>query len=174
MRPDAKRIVDAQSDQEVLDLVVAELERRIDASLHDDLDAYVIALQGLPKGLGAMAATYQLDVSMTLDDLGWHFGNWHHHGYSLETARGLRELGAIRAAELFEAAYSTALQYWDELGSEGWIKWYHGSAFEKAIDPLSSEMWDLLGDDLRVMKYWVAYARRHPEILGEPGDGTAS
>jgi len=167
MRADARRIVDAHSDQEVLDLLTSSLERRIDASLHDDLDAYVAALATLPTGLRAMAATYQLDVSMTLDDLGWHFGNWHHHAYCQETARGLRVLGALRAAELFEAAYSIALRFWDQLGPEDWMSWYHDSEFEKETDPLTKEMWDILGNDLRVMKYWVQYARRNPEMLAE-------
>jgi hypothetical protein len=34
-----------------------------------------------------MAATYELDVSLTLDDLGWHFGNWPDPALSEKTQR---------------------------------------------------------------------------------------
>jgi hypothetical protein len=172
MPADSRRIVDAMTDQEVLDLLTAELERRVDSALHDDLDAFVAALQRLPDGFRAMAATYQLDVSIALDDLGWHFGNWHHHGYAAETARGLRTLGATRAAELFEAAYALALPYWDELGRDDWMKWYQRPCpLEAAVTPLNNQMWALLSDKLKVMKYWVDYARQHPDILSRWGTG---
>ena len=168
MCADSRTIVAAQSDEEILDLLLAELQARIDAALHDDLDAYVEELKGLPIGLRAMAATYQLDVSITLDDLGWHFGNWHHHGYAMETAEGLRALGALRAAEIFEAAHSLALRYWEEMGSENWMEWYNAdSPLAKAVEPLTREMWELVGDDRRIMQYWVDYARRNPGLLLE-------
>ena len=48
-----------------------------------------------------MAATFELDVSMALDDLGWHFGNWTHRGYCDETLHGLRELEAGEYTEMF-------------------------------------------------------------------------
>jgi len=38
----------------------------------------------------AMAAMYQLDVSMTLDDLGWHFANRHQRGDCEETLWAFR------------------------------------------------------------------------------------
>ena len=116
-----------------------------------------------------MAATYQLDVSMALDDLGWHFANWHHHGYSLETGRGLRELGADRLAALFEAAYGLALKYWPRLGAPGFVEWHHGSDLEKAMEPLNQEMWSRYraNGSLGLLGLWVAYARRNPALLLE-------
>jgi len=38
---------------------------------------FVAEIKELPVGLRSMATTYELDVSLALDDLGWHFGNWH-------------------------------------------------------------------------------------------------
>ena len=35
-------------------------------------------IQRLPVGLRAMAATHHLDISLTLDDIGWHFLNFGH------------------------------------------------------------------------------------------------
>jgi hypothetical protein len=167
VRTDNRQIVDALSDEEVIDLIGGELDRRLPGDMHDELDRYVAALPSLPVGLRSMAATYQLDVSITLDDLGWHFGNWHHHGYARETIAGLGVLGPPRAAEIFGAAYRAALQHWDRLGEEDWMEWYHGSELEKAVEPLNGEMWSLLDDEWRIMGWWVKYARAHPHFLHE-------
>jgi hypothetical protein len=163
------QIVEAMTDDEVVDAIGKELDRRLPAN--DDLDEYVRELQELPIGLRSMAATYQLDVSMALDDLGWHFGNWHHHGYASETASGLRVLGQERAAELFEKAYQHALQHWDRLGEQDWMDWYHESPLEVAVDPLNVEMWAILEPlrPLGIFKWWVDYARKHPGLLVEDG-----
>lgn len=163
---DSRRIVDALSDEEVLLLICTELDRRLPGRLRGHLDAYVVALRGLPDGLRSMAATYQLDISLTLDDLGWHFGNWQHHDYSRATADGLRTLGPTRAAELFELAYTQALRHWDRLSQEDWMQWYHGSPLEEAVRPFDEEMRTLLGEGL-VMAQWVRYARAHPDLLTE-------
>src|SRR5262245_11099935 len=91
MNADGRVIVDAQDDDTVFGLLSSALNERIPSSLLVDLDAFVAQLQKLPPGLRAMAATHQLDVSMSLDDLGWHFANWHDHGLAEETTLGLRE-----------------------------------------------------------------------------------
>jgi len=71
-----------KSDVALLKKLFGELEVSVPASLHDDLDDFVAAIQDLPAGLHAMVATYQLDVSMALEDLGWHFANWHAKFYA--------------------------------------------------------------------------------------------
>jgi hypothetical protein len=44
------------------------------------------------------------------------------------------------------------------------MEWYHGSSFEKAVKPLTNQARSILKDKKnRILKYWVAYARRHPE-----------
>lgn len=60
-----------------------------------------------------MASTFQLDVSMARDDLGWHSANWHHHGYCRETSRALKELEAFELSEVFDLAYSITCHQWD-------------------------------------------------------------
>jgi hypothetical protein len=115
-----------------------------------------------------MAAIHQLDVSLALDDLGWHFGNWHHHAYALETASGVRALGAGRAAELFEAAYAEARGCWDRLGEPDWMEWYAGSSLEDGVKPLTHEMWRLYpSSGGGLLRLWVEYARAHPDVLEE-------
>jgi len=164
MTTDGRLIVDAMTADEVGEAIGQELDRRLPGL--DDLDAYVACLEALPIGLRSIAAIYQLDVSLALDDLGWHFGNWHHHGYAQETARGLRVLGAQRAAELFEAAYGEALRCWDRLGASDWMEWYHDSPLEAAVDPLNREIWNLYPSSSGgLLRLWVEYARAHPDLL---------
>lgn len=61
-----------------------------------------------------MAATYELDVSITLDDLAWHFLNWYDHDLAQETSRGLHELEAAEPAVLFDEAYRLVAERWEE------------------------------------------------------------
>jgi hypothetical protein len=164
-----ERIRACASDEELFQALSAELHRRLPDGEGDDLDRFVERLRGLPKGLRAMAAIYQLDVSMALDDLGWHFANWHHRPYCVETLRGLRELEAHEAAEIFSRAYDLAQPYWDTIGEllaqdfQQFVDWYDESALELALDPLNRRMWDLCGPDYGLMAYWLPYARKYPE-----------
>jgi len=114
-----------------------------------------------------MAATYELDVSLTLDDLGWHFGNWHDIALAEETNRGLEELGVTELAIIYRNALEIALRYWKELGAEDWSKWYHESPLEKAINPLNEQAWKFLDKRKNgIFSYWVEYARKHPDRIG--------
>jgi hypothetical protein len=55
--------------------------------------AFAANIVHLPPGLRAMAATHWLDVSLTLDSITWHFGNFSEPQLIAETEAGLRELG---------------------------------------------------------------------------------
>ena len=113
-----------------------------------------------------MAATYELDVSLALDDLGWHFGNWHDAELAEETCRGLEELGATDLKGIFKEAFQMAVRYWGQLGAGDWAQWYHGSSLEKAMGPLNEKAWSILNTKKKgILSYWVDYARRHPERL---------
>lgn len=163
----AREIVNASHDQ-VFELLGKELESRLPE--RDD-PGFVTAIRTLPVGLRAMAATYELDVSLTLDDFGWHFGNWHDHELAEETARGLEELGAAELACLFREAYAHAKVFWDQLGSAGWMDWYHGSKLEEAVTPLNSAAWALLKNRWNgIFSYWVEYAKQHPQNVGADHD----
>lgn len=157
--------IDSSSDDELLKLIGKELQDRICAKRGSP--EFVLEIQGLPRGLRAMAATYELDVSLALDDLGWHFGNWHNEDLAEETARGLELLGATELSVLFRQAFQIAKNYWTELGAKNWMEWYHDSPFEKAVEPLSKQAWSILKDKKNgILKYCVDYARRHPEEVG--------
>jgi len=169
-----KVIQRTKGDDALLKKLFAELEVSVPAALHEDLDDLVTAIQDLPAGLRAMAATYQLDVSMALDDLGWHFANWHHHRYCRETRWGLQELEATEVAEIYDRAYSITSQQWDvitqllERGSDAFTDWYGTSELEATLAPLNRKLWEILketspGGEGGVFRFWLAYARKYPE-----------
>jgi hypothetical protein len=160
-------------DEQLFDALCAELGQRLPSELRRDLNRFVELLPTLPPGLRAMAATFQLDVSVTLDDLGWHFANWHHQPYAKETLRGLRVLEAHEAAEIFSAAYALALPYWNTIGRlirrdfQNFVSWYSDSDLEKALDPLNMRIWKLRETlpNYGLMRYWLTYARKYPYNL---------
>jgi hypothetical protein len=155
------------SDDALFALLGSELERWLPNARRAD-DEFVSELRRLPQGLRAMAATYELDVSLTLDDLGWHFGNWHHLGLARETEAGLRELGATELADIFGKALDHARRHWKELGVKDWSKWYHGSALEEALAPLNKQAWAIHQEKpMGLFTYWIDYARQFPERLQE-------
>ena len=49
-----------------------------------------------------MAGMHFFDVSMSLDDLAWHFGNQNDERDLRETLNGLRELELLEIADLFD------------------------------------------------------------------------
>src|SRR6516162_6430219 len=147
-----KAIRGARSDKRLFDKLTAELTRRLPIDLHDDLDQFVEVLRSLPPGLRAMAATFKLDVSMALDDLGWHFANFHHREYCDETRCGLWELEAKEVAQIFDKAFKLVLPYWDQISDMlavdffVFVEWYNDSELLKALGPLNNRLWDL-GDE---------------------------
>jgi hypothetical protein len=165
MSPLTLEAIATGSDEEVSELLGEELGNRISALR--DAPEFLAEIRGLPIGLRAMAATYELDVSLALDDLGWHFGKWHDLELAEETARGLEVLGALELAGIFREALALALEYWGELGDEDWSLWYPDSPLEEAMDLLNKEAWEFLKPyEEGIFHFWVAYARQHPEDVG--------
>jgi len=162
------RIINTSSDEALFDLLSQELQVRL-GQVSRDMDALHRALVQLPRGLRAMGATHPLDVSMALDDLGWHFSNWPSKPIAEETLIGLRELGAMEEAIIFEAALSLALKHWDFICSDDFHDKYSESALDQAMLPLNRQLWALTGYDggsgKNLLSYWVPYARAHPELV---------
>src|SRR5689334_15425304 len=65
---------------------------------------FAATITRLPPGLRAVAATHWLDISLTLDSITWHFGNFGEPGLVAATEAGLRELGLDELAECFVEA----------------------------------------------------------------------
>jgi hypothetical protein len=161
------RVVRTRSDDALFKLLGGESKRLLPPYDSDNLEPLVKSLQDLPPGLRAMATTYELDVGMALDDLGWQFANWHHQGLALETLAGLRELGALAEATIFEQALEIALMRWDFFASEGFVEAYLGSDIDTALNPLNDRLWRLFGyrgvGGRSLLALWAPYARRSPE-----------
>jgi hypothetical protein len=95
----------AKSDDDLLKELFAVLSRLAIGNPYGDDSEFAKVIGPLPPGLRAMAATHNLDVSLTLDSLGWHFLNFGEPEFVKETHSGLRELGLDDMAGWFIEAY---------------------------------------------------------------------
>ncbi len=165
-------IKNCKKDGELFDMLSEELQERLPAEDEGgDVDLLLKRIRGFPAGLRAMAATYQLEMTMSQDDLGWFFAQWHHCGYCEETLWGLRELGAAEEADIFAQAYAAAQPHWDTVGKlieqdfENFVEWYPASALQSALRPLNERMWRVCeagGNRIGLFRHWVSYARANP------------
>ena len=172
MKLTTKQIAAAKTDEALFKLLGEELNRLFPPSLREKREDYLAALRAAPRGLRAMAAIYDLDVSMALDDLAWHFANHHDKRLYEETRLGLCELEAGKAADLLERAYTIIAQKCGELGQVlqqiggGDIHdWLDSTAIQQQIDPLNEEMWRLIrsNEHYGLLAFWLSYARKYPE-----------
>ena len=165
-----KQISNAGSDDELLNLLTGELRQRFPPELRDDPIVFLSRLYAAPDGIRAMAVTYELDVSMALDDLAWHFINYHTSiELAEETIAGLNELETPEAAEIFRKALDIIKPHWQELERVSQSKaahdWLNSKGIQDLMNPLNDRMWMLLKqyDKSSLMSLWVTYARKHPE-----------
>jgi len=166
------QIAECADDGDLFKLLSAELQHHLPDGEGEDLDVFLTKIRAMPVGLRAMAASYQLDVSICLDDLGWHFVNWPHGPYCEETFWALQELEAAEEAEVFGEALELARTLWPQLRAlqfdnfDSFVKWYPGSDYEKTMEPLTQRMWDLCGSqnghNKGLLTYWPRYARKYP------------
>jgi hypothetical protein len=83
-----EQIAACTGHDDLLELLFSDLRVRLPPAAPFHMGSFLQKIRTIPIGLRAMAATFELDVSMALDDLGWHFSNWAHRGYCDETLRG--------------------------------------------------------------------------------------
>ena len=159
-------------DEKLLDDIFELLKRNISARAYDDEnDAYARQIRTLPVGLHAMAATHHLDVSMSLDDMGWRFLNFGEPHFVEETERGSRELGVDAIAAWFAEAHvlfcpvrpllSEDVEYFDALRQSG---------HEDRLNRLSRNYWemeDASADEAfykrAIYNAWIRHIRVYPE-----------
>ena len=82
-----------KDDAGLLSDIQAILSVRALGDPYSEDGAFALNLASLPPGLRAMAATHWLDISLTLDSITWHFGNFGEPYLVAETEAGLQELG---------------------------------------------------------------------------------
>ena len=175
MNISANDIRKTESDEQLFKLLSSELDRRLPEAARGNLDEQVRFIRSLPRGLRAMAAIHRLDVSMAMDDLGWHFCNFHSRELADETLQGLVELEATEAAEVFKKAMELVDPHWETIGRlqtqspDAFGDWYIPSNLEKALSPYNQKLWDISTEagKLGLMSYWLSYARKYPERVTE-------
>jgi hypothetical protein len=165
-----EQIRSAGSDEELLELLGGELRQLFPPELRSDPVVFLSRLHAAPSGLRAMATTYELDVSMAVDDLAWHFVNFHSSPeLAAETIAGLLELEATEAAEIFREALTIIKPHWPELESVSQSKtaheWLEKKGIQDLMNPLNDRMWKLFRQfgESGLMSVWAAHARKHPE-----------
>jgi len=158
----------ALGDEELLKEILSLLGKSVSpaADPYSDDGSYAAAIASLPAGLRAMAATHHLDISLTMDDIGWHFLNFGEAGLVRETEAGLRELGLGEIADYFMEAHAIvsplkpeikeADDYYDCLESRGLM-----ARIDELTDKASATRPILSGSPIYAA--WIRYARVHPE-----------
>lgn len=154
----------SSEDNAMVSRIFELLKERVHANPYGWDGALAQEIQHLPPGLRAMAATHHLDVSLTLDDIGWHFLNFGHPRHVQETERGLRELGLGDVADMFQEAYALVGPHLPEIRRPGGD---YNAAVEKAghskrIDVLTDQARARLGHQ-GIYRHWAVYAREHPD-----------
>ena len=135
--------------------------------------SFAASIVQLPPGLRAMAATHWLDVSLTLDSITWHFGNFGEPHLVEATEAGLRELGLQELALCFSEAKDLMLPLLARRTEADGDPYeiLEKADLETRGDELDKRAWalDNLGPGKSVIyDAWIRYTRRHPErVFGE-------
>jgi Rad3-related DNA helicase len=166
----SERIKDVKDDEDLYEIISSEMSNLMQDINFSDKKEYVKAIQSLPKLYWALGAIYDLDVSLALDDLGWHFGNHYSLELANETLKALKEIGADEEYEIFSEALEIVKKYWAELGDalkpeniENFPDWYANSELEKRLEELNRRMWKIVPERRSLLSYITNYARAHPE-----------
>ena len=164
-----------KSDTALLSEIFSILNSRIEANAYNRDGSYAADIGKLPTGLRAMAATHYLDVSLALDDIGWHFLNFGEANFVRETEAGLRILGLHDLAEWFHEAHSIVKLFLDAVQSgvlEGrndvYLRWLKETGNEERIDALSQFAWDknkVSANGSAIYAAWIRYARGNPDEI---------
>lgn len=143
------------------------LTSRAEGDPYSSDGSFAKSLAALPQGLRAMAATHWLDVSLTLDSLTWHFGNFGEPAFVSLTEEGLLELGLYELAAVFREGSTLMAPFVGQMSPD------HppDELLEKAglaergreLDDKASELSEAGPDQSAIYAAWIRYTREHPE-----------
>lgn len=161
-----------KDDEGVLEEIFAILTSRVQGDPYSSDGNYARNLSSLPRGLRAMAATHWLDISLTLDSLTWHFGNFGEPALVAQTEEGLRDLGLTDLASVFREAAALMTPFIDQMSPEHLPdELLKNAGLDERGRDLDNKAWKLLeagSDKSAIYAAWVRYAREHPEqVFGE-------
>lgn len=123
-------------------------------------------LRTLPRGLRAMGATHWLDISLTLDSITWHFGNFGEPGLVACTEQGLRDLELLDLADCFHDAAELMMPLIHAPEDKTFEDILEKAEVDGRADELNQRAWALAPagvDDSVIYNAWVRFARAHPE-----------
>lgn len=164
-------VFDNPHDNELLDKLLGILTDKVKANPYSAEPDLANEIQSLPVGLRAMAATHWLDLSLTIDSMTWHFGNFGEPGLVAATYNGLIELGLTELAACFAEARDFIQPILRNRKPED------GDLYEivekLGLGALRSEI-DARGEALAgvgpgetstIYTAWIQYAREHPDRI---------
>lgn len=161
--------IQSESDETLYAKICAALDEGVAANPYSEDGSFAEAIRRLPAGLRAMAATHWLDLSLTLDEIGWRFLNFGEPGLVEETEKGLRELGLDLLANYFAETYEIVRPLRETVnnGDQDYEALERIGKSER-IDELSRLAWELESDgetfsDSVIYGAWLRYVRAYPE-----------
>jgi hypothetical protein len=159
-------------DEALLKMISDRLGTRVGASPYASDGSFAEQISSLPVGLRAMAATHWLDLSLTLDDVTWHFLNFGEPNLVEETEKGLRELGLTELADVFHSAYELVKPHLDQMVlDQGYEDCLQRVGTIEESTRLNDRAWDLAkgpegaAAGSAIYASWITYARRHPALV---------
>jgi hypothetical protein len=167
--------INATDDEVLFQRLAFALDGLFPPELRDNPDQFYAAVLDAPRGLRAMAGIYDLDVSITLDDLAWHFLKHNDERFLEETLWSLKELEANEAADLFQSALEIARPFLPSIRAIDWQQenpreFLVRTGIQSQVDPLSDRMLEIWrASKFRgLFQYWLCYARKYPERCVRP------
>ena len=159
---------DAGLQEELFKLLTA----RTIANPYSEDGSFAKSIALLPAGLRAMAATHWLDISLAIDSMTWHFGNFGEPQLVAETEDGLRELGLHELASCFVEAKELMLpllaQRTETDGDSDEILERLGlDARAEELNQRALALGNLGPGKSAIYEAWIRYARQHPERVFE-------
>jgi hypothetical protein len=158
------------SDEEIFKAIANEAHTQLPTTLQENLEGYYAALPKLPPGVRAYAGIWDLDVSMAMDDIAWHFGNHDEERHTEETLWSLRELHATEAHDIFAQAVSIVHPHLEILrsgtiGIESFHDWLDETGIQSACDPLNKRLWQICAEnpDHGLLYFAIKHARNAPD-----------
>lgn len=161
-----------KDDDGLIEEIQAALAKRVEGDPYSGDGTYAQGLLSLPRGLRAIAATHWLDVSLTLDSITWHFGNFGEAALVAQTEEGLVELGLDELAEVFREAKTLMMPFVDQMSPEhppDELLENAGLASRgRELDDKAWDLRDVAPDKSAIYAAWAQYTRKHPEQVFGP------
>jgi len=162
-----------KNDDGLLEELCQILTARVVGDPYSSDGKFAVSIADLPPGLRAMAATHWLDISLTLDSITWHFGNFGEAQLVAETEAGLRELGLDALAQCFVEAKELMLPLLARRAEPAddayeMLERAGLGARRDELDQRASDLDDLKPDKSVIYEAWIRYTRQHPERVFGP------